>query len=66
MKKLELNIEILDKVIYEILQENKKRLNDMRNIMNNVMADKVINVCNMKKLLRNMDNKSRFTEMIEE
>jgi hypothetical protein len=30
------------------------------------IVDKVINIYNMKELFRNMENKSRFTETIEE
>jgi hypothetical protein len=30
------------------------------------IVDKVTNICNMRKLFRNVDNKSRFTDIIEE
>ncbi len=70
------NLEIVDKEVQEILQENKKILEDTCNTINNTptedkieivrRVDKVINICNMKELFRNMFNKDSLTQMIEE
>ncbi len=67
------NPEIIDKEISQILEENKKRLEDACNMMNNSptehkleitgRVDKVRNICNMKELLRNMHNEKSLTKM---